>query len=275
MFNAWLFNWQYFNQSQQVALEVVEGEISYNGYVLHETDEITASFSSQWNGPRVEKQIYNIPSYDWLVLTSYLFRERIVIIKWSIKKASAQELIDEMEQMKKLLCQPGKTLQVYIWSEPRQATAHLINPDDLFQREHYNITWQPFTAIFEVVDPFWQEITTNSKTYWALTTTLVEEVLNLGSAKTDPKLTLAFSAASSVTSINFTMWNRSIVITRTINAGDIVIIDCVNKQVTYNAVQIDFDGMFPECDVWNNPYSVTITWTYTVTATMLRKHRFI
>ena len=45
------------------------------------------------------------------------------------------------------------------------------------------------------------------------------------------------------------MGNRTIVINRAISTTDIVIIDCVNKQVTYNAVEIDFDGMFPECDI--------------------------
>lgn len=231
MFNGAPFNLQYFNQSMPVTFDVVEWQIVYNWYVLHETEDVRAWFSSQRNWPRVETRKFDIPSFDWTVLTSYLFRERIVTIRGTISKPTSQELIDEMEQMKKLLCQPNNILQIYIGSEPRQATAHLLNPDDLFQREHYNVTWQPFTAVFAVTDPFWQQISNNSRTYGAISTTLVEEILNLWTAKTYPRLTLSFSSASSVTSISFTMGNRTIVIDRAISATDIVIIDCVNKQL--------------------------------------------
>lgn len=274
MFNAAPFNLQYFNESQPVYVEALVGEIIYNGYVLHQTEDIRCSFTNHHDGPRVEAKNYLLPGTDWGVLESYLFRERTVVFRGSMSKGSMQELIDEMEYMKKLLCIPDQILQVYIGSEPLRARAYLKNPDNIFPREYYNIDWQPFTLEFVVLSPFWESVGLSSKTYW-ISTSLTEEVYNLWSAKTKPKVTLVFSAASSTNSINFTMWNKSIVINRSISAGDIVIIDSENYEVSYNGVLIDFDGIFPEIWLNNNPYTIVINGTFTVTVTMQRKTKFI
>lgn len=274
MFNAAPFNLQYFNESQAVASEALVGEIVYNGYTLHQTSDIRLNFTNHYDGPRVEAKNYLLPWSDWGVLESYLFRERTVIFRWSLSKPTSEELIAEMEQMKKLLCVPDQTLQVYIWSEPRRARAYLRNPDNIFQREHYHITRQPFTLEFVILSPFWESVNYTSKSY-TVSTSLTEEIYNLWSAKTKPKVTLVFAAASSTNSINFTMWNKSIVISNTINAWDIVIIDAENYEVSYNGVLIDFDWVFPEIWLDSNPYTIVINGTFTVTASIQWKTKFI
>lgn len=275
MFNNQQFNQLTFNSAMPTVLEVLDWEIVYNGYVLHETDDIRASFSGQWNWPKVKAETFDIPWSDWIVLTNYKFRERVLPIRWTISKATELELVEEMENMKRFLCEPNQTLQVYIGWEPRRATAFLINPDDLFERQHYNIDRQPFTAIFQITDPFWEEVGTNSVTYESLTSTLQEEVVNSWTTKTKPILILSFETAA-VTEIEFTMWSKTITITRSITDSTIVIVDWTStRPVTVNDVPVDFDWSIPDIEIWNNPYTVTITWTFDVTVTMQRKKRFI
>jgi hypothetical protein len=132
-------------------------------------------------------------------------------------------------------------------------------------REFYHNLFAPFTAEFIIpsgvgIDPTAQ----NPVAVTGITAATYGGTFSMiGSYPARPIITITITAASSLTVINFTNNGDKITITKTLSPGDVIVINCDNKKVTYNGLEIDYDGIFPRCviGVAANAYNIALTRT--------------
>lgn len=261
MFNLNLFNTAVFNQIPTWIVAPPQDDFVYNDFGLH-NDVYKISNSSFDNGHRPENATYFNPLADLGGQLSYRFRNKIVRLEWRIKTSTALELNEEIDKLKRILSQPEKDLDIRVNGNIRRAKASCININSLFARQHYNITWLPFTLEFEIISQFSREITRQSTTEnWLTATSTNIEINNRGTVKTNPTISILFNSATSVDEITFTIDDRAITINETISTSDVVNIDCEEKTVEINSTEVDFTGTFPFLDVGVNTCTIEINET--------------
>lgn len=274
MFNQYEFNNSTFNEIINESSTIAQDDIVYNWYWLQNAN-ITVSFADYDNWPNIDSPTFSRPRNNGWWELSYFFRERIVTMRGTLKAASKEELNTAIDDFKRAMWENQKNLDIKVNWTIRRAVASVINFDTMFQRENYHITYVPFELQFRVLSPFFAEITRNIQSFTSLTANLTEEIYNSWSAKSNPVTILTFSAATSVTEISFAIWTKSITINETINVNDVVKIDTEEKTVTINDVVKDYTWVFPELEVWNNSYTITIDWTKTYDITTYFYNKYI
>lgn len=105
--------------------------------------------------------------------------------------------------------------------------------------EHYNITWDTFTATFNTVGDFWHSNVNQSKVL-NMTSNTTDTVLNGGNAISRPETYFIYNTASSVTEVKFIVNNIACTYTWTASAGDVFIFDCINKVLTKNGTEVAY-----------------------------------
>ena len=83
----------------------------------------------------------------------------------------------------------------------------------------------------------------------------------VGTTYPKPVITLTFSTASSVSKLEFLANGEKVSISHAIIAGDVVVIDTENMQVTINGAIVDYTGIFPTFGIGANVYDIEITST--------------
>jgi hypothetical protein len=71
-----------------------------------------------------------------------------------MKAESEETMNNEIDRLKKILLQNQKDLIIKVNGNPRFAKASLINGESIFDREHFHITFLPFTFQFRVLEKF-------------------------------------------------------------------------------------------------------------------------
>ena len=266
MFNQYQFNNSVFNQVINTTNTIPQDDIVYNGYGLQNATVVT-SFADFENWPSIQNDTFNRPRTDGGGELNYFFRDRIVTLRGTIKVSTAEELVNEMDRFKTAMWVNQQNLDIKFNWVIRRAKASVINFDTMFTKEHFNITFVPFEVQFKVISPFFAEITRKIQSFTWLTANLTEEMVNEWSTKTNPITIITFIAATSVTQIDFAANWKTITISETISASDVVEIDTDNKTVKINGTTKDYSWIFPEFNVWSNSYTVTIngTKTYDIT----------
>ena len=148
-------------------------------------------------------------------------------------------------------------LDIKVNGNIRRAKASCVNLDSLFSREHYHITFIPFTIHFRIVSEFSKELARQTQSFNGLTAGITEEIVNRGTVRTSPVISMVFNSASGTNNITFAIADRIITVSETIASSDVLQIDCDNKVVTLNSVEIDFSGTFPILEVGTNSYTIT------------------
>lgn len=274
MFNNYTFDGNYFDSLVSFQLNVYEGQVVYNGYVLHQTNNCYLNFLNSNNGSSLELNNFDIPNDDGEGNNSYFYRSKEIAVKGMLKANTAEELQEIRDEFKMFLSKQNQILQINFNGQIRKANAFVLGLEGLFEDKHYNINWIPFEIRFQILSGYWEDIRSTSITYESITTNLLEEIVNNGTFKTDPKIILNFSSAT-VSGVNITVNNSEISITETIKNGDLLIIDSAEKTVTLNGSVIDFDGVFPTLETGANSILVDIDGTFTVDVSILYVKRFI
>lgn len=150
-----------------------------------------------------------------------------------------------------------KTQTVY-----RQITATNTQVD--FPRQHYHTDFSPFLLTLETTDEYWKLANNASSTFEGQTASLTDAVNVSGNAPTFPKMYLVFNTATSVTSISFACNDRTITLSQAISAGEVVILNGVDRTVTVDGVQKTYTGTFPKFESGENYFDVTIDGTFDV-----------
>ena len=274
MYNTNQYNTLQYNAWILGVSGVVSWDITYGSYILHKTDNISLNFADINNGSSVEANTYNKPDIDGKGLNSYFLRAKTVTLNGTLKANSKQELESMMNTMLGQLAEPNKTLQVLNAGNYYRATAYCTNLGQIFKREHFHNTFVPFSVVFEVVSPFWESAILNSITY-TVTAPLAEEIVNTGSAKANPIITLSFTSATSVTEIEFVFWIFTLTITQAIATSDIVRVNSETKEVLLNGTAIDYTGRIPIFELGSNTFTITPNGTYNADISINYREKFI
>ena len=242
--------------------------------MLHKTDNVCLNYADINNGSSVEANTYNKPDIDGQGLNSYFLRKKTVTLNGLMKANTKEELEYMMNTMLGKIAEPNQTLQVLNAGIYYRAVAHCTNLGQVFKREHYHNTFVPFSVVFEVLSPFWESATVNSITY-NVSTVLQEELVNTGSAKASPIITISFISASATNSITMVFGTYTLVISSTIVATDIFRINSETKEVMKNGVAIDYSGQIPILSLGSNPFTITINGTFNADIGINYREKFI
>lgn len=235
---------------------------------------MSLNFADINNGAQVEASTYNKPDIDGKGLNSYFLRAKTVTLNGTMKASSKQELETMMNTMLGQLAKPNQTLQVINAGNYYRATAYCTNLGDIFKREHFHNTFVPFSVVFEVLSPFWESAILNSITY-TVTAPLIEEIVNTGSAKANPIITMSFTSATSVTSIDLTFGAYSLNISHAISTSDIVRVNSETKEVLLNGTAIDYTGRIPIFELGSNTFTIEPNGTYNADISISYRDKFI
>lgn len=277
MFNSFTFNAWYFNNIVPTAvIEVVDGQVVYNGQVLHRTDSLCLTFFGWVNWPVVELQNYNLPNTLGVGNNSSFTRENSFQVTWYIRAESWEDLNIKKDELKALLSEQNKFLQVNFWGNIRRAKAYVTGMENIFSEEHYNITFVPFQITFNILEWYWEDVALSNYSYPNLTTTLIEEILNNSTfLETRPVINVVFNAVSSTDTFTFSVWDTEITINTTFGVNDVLIIDSDTRDVTLNGSSIDFDWVFPILWKGNNSFTASSNGTYDITLWVAFRKTFI
>ena len=275
MFNIKQFNYNQFNEWIVGITWIIAWDITYWSYILHKTNNISLRYADIHNWWNVEDNTYNKPDIDWLGLNSYFMRAKTITLEWILKWNTKEDLEKRIKIMLWNLAKPNQGLQVLTGWTYQRALAYCTNLWQVFaRREHYHNTFVPFTVVFQINSPFWESVQLNAITY-NITSALQEEIINTGTAKADPIITLSFTSATSVTEISLDFWDYSIIIQEGIVANDIIRVDSENKTVLLNWEEIDYTWQLPLLETWSNPFTISPNWTFDCDVSINYRNKFI
>lgn len=261
MFWKMLYWWVFAESGWWFSKSIIIDDISFDWYGLQNSNIIIESFNplDSWS---VEYLTFNIPQDNWKWFLNKFWREKIFVLKGIIKQDTQIKLEEKIDELKKNLRKNEGILVYKLWNwKYRQIKATLTNIS--FQKEHYNIVWIPFTLEFKANEPFWYDSIPKEVVFPSVSTSpFWEELLNDWNEESKPQITIYFISASNVTSISIETNNRNITLTWNITAGDIVIIDCLNRVVKKNNVIQDYSWTFLKLNPWLNTITYTINWTF-------------
>ena len=107
------------------------------------------------------------------------------------------------------------------------------------REEHYNITWEDFTVSFETFGNFWFTDQSQSKNI-NITSDTVDNLQNLSNVNSEPQIYYSFVSASGVTGAELEINGISCIYTGTINTGDVLVFDCIEKQLFLNGSIVEY-----------------------------------
>jgi hypothetical protein len=195
------------------------------------------------------------------------WREKMITFEGYIKATTAALLEQLIDTIKEELSVEDGNLDILLsgWDDTRRWTANLVSPEKMFdKREHFHITICPFKFEFLCIDPFGYDPDYTNSTQLAQTaTTVTETVTNDGTAFSELILVLTVNSVSGFTSLLFenAETGEQLQVTDVLVAGDVLIIDGVNKTAQLNDVDINFDGQFLTLPVGDNSIEINFSGT--------------
>lgn len=246
--------------------------ISFNWYNL-QTNNIVTSKMTVDDYPQVDYEDYNLPRTDWMWFLSKFYRSRNIEISWYLKvdiESDLQTLIDTFKWQLSWTSWIFKYLVDWLY---RQITATCVNLS--LPKEHYNITLVPFTIQLKTLESYFYLSNNVSITDNWTNSPRTIQVNNTWSAVSLPQAYLTFSWVTSTTSVSLSLWNRSLTYTWTIASWDILLFDCLNKQVFLNWVLVEYSWTFTQLEIWVNSLVFTINWTFTCDYSIAYRKNFI
>ncbi len=202
--------------------------------------------------------LFNLARQRGSILVNAEYKPKTIKIAGNIKGADVAELEANIDTLKELLSRQGKNLDIEYASGTRRYVATVVNLE--ISRDFYHLSFVPFTAEFIVPSGIGKDPTLATATISAITTAqYIGTISMVGTTYPKPMITLTFSVASSVSKLEFLANGEKISISHAIIAGDVVVIDCENMQVTINGALVDYTGIFPTFGISANIYDIEIT----------------
>jgi phage-related protein len=276
LFNSKTFNNGLFNGGQSIATVYSTDLVVFEGFSLSDGTNMIVSEKLD-SGPNRELIGGNITRGNGMYVTGSYFRERIIELSGVVKASSAEALLAYMDRIRQTLATQEGNLDITEDGVVKRYIATCVNYDTMFQREHYHITICPFTIRFSCRTPFGLARDYNVDYQSFTTSPSNQSIVTSGSYAAEPVFILSFSAASGVSSVeieNLTT-GESITYSGYIAAGDLLIVDCEQKEVTLNGVAVNFSGLFPSLPAGTSLIQFTINGTFTLGATTKNRDTYL
>lgn len=277
IFNSFLFNQGTYNGGTVLAPVYLTDFVVFDDFSLSDNVNLFVENIDD-SGASREFIGASVPNDDGEFLSDDLWRKKIITVRGHLLTSSGLLMRQFMDTIRKNLRTPEAYLDITEQSMVRRHVASLANMNSLFpRREHYNITWLPFTAQFEVKSGFAEDRVESSQNILISTSPANDILTNTGTYKALPIFVLAINAASSLTVINIQIDENDseIQISSSFAAGDVLVIDCEGQTVKKNGTEVDFSGSFPKLEVGDNTVRYTVTSSsHTIRATIIYKQRY-
>ncbi len=275
MYNANPYNTALYNGIEAVSGLADQDTIVFDGFSLQNAN-IVSSLLLQDSTPSRDLPANKIPQNDGEFLVGDFWRRKIITVSGTLRGSSASDLNDRIDEMKKRLRVLTGNLDIKVNGVIRRYPATLNNGLAMFsQRRHFHITFVPFSVQFLTVLPFAQSVNYVEDLFIDKTQlSSTENTSNDGTIHAEDVISLNFSAASGITAVDIenTTNGKSISISQSISAADLLVIDGENKTVKLNGTLIDYSGFFPRLEVGGNSFTITLTGT-SATFTLSIKHK--
>lgn len=253
--------------------------LTFDGFDCDDRVNMTISRITFNSGHKRDIDQFNIPRANGIRVANVYDREKIIKAYGKADAADADAMETLIDTIKKNLRTKRKQL-VTNWGGKTRLYEHatLINMDELFSdREHYHIDMVPFVLEFlcEEYSTDWEY------EQWSEEITAAEDTVAAtgdGTTEGKPVIIVVFSAASGVTSLTCEIDEngQTIGYSGALSAGDVLVFDCENEQVTLNGVDVDFTGYFPEMVLGDNTFRFTTNGaSRTFRATVKSKHAYL
>ncbi len=200
------------------------------------------------NLPDRQVRIFKVARRNLSVITSSEYSQKEITVQLEVCSESRAGTEDLLTSLKALVQTQNAPLVVSQGGADVEYTATM---------NEFNIEWDSYkayvTILFIASNPIGQE--QQSQTLFTITgNTLPRATATFtaqGSANAFPVISITLNSLTGGTDKQILIENgrtgQGIRINDTFTAGDVIIIDSANLQVTKNGIQIDFSGMFP---VW-------------------------
>lgn len=245
--------------------------VSFNWYGLFNSSILTLFVNRNYTAVEYNKS--PIPQWDWDSFISSYNRWRIFEIDFAIKWNSrdiVDTLLDEMTTALSYKEWDFKFISSWVFRQIK-ATMTWIN---IKERTNVYIVW---TLTFQTSEPFWYNINLEQTSITSQTTSPFTIQVNNTWLTSLPQIYLQFKASwnTGTTSISIAFNNRTITFTWSIANNDILLIDCLNKEVLLNNVLQDYDWTFSQLNQWVNSLVFTLNGTINLDVSILHRLNYL
>lgn len=225
------------------------------------------------NEGQVELNAFNFPKSDGGGVLSKYFRGRAISIECTIKADTGTAFNDLLDTIKKKLRTTEGYLDITVNGEIRRIKATLTKFDA--GRMHYNVSFTKATLEFTAVEPFFYAKNKQSYEFLGVTGSSGFEIENEGSVESLPALYFIGTATCNISSLAITAFGKTLTVSTTLVAGDILIVSSEDKTVTKNGAEIDYTGFFPIFPPGSNPFTVTTVGTTALDITIIQNKNYL
>lgn len=259
---------------------------SWSALISLTQDDIVVNWLSLQNSSFISSQIdisnnqelntYNLPIKDGKWFLSNFVRWKKIRFTLCIIWETRQDLIEKIDLLRKNIYRKNVNIDIKIdWVNPRRVVWNCVSCPLVLK--NYNITFFETEVEFESTSPFFFDIEEQSSSFsWITSSLYSNDIEILWTADTDPRFYLLFQSATSVTSIEISIWDYSVSLSQSISAWDYIYIDWETKKVYYNWTLIDYESSwFPVFEPWVNTIWVTCDWTFSYNLIILNKKNYV
>ena len=215
-------------------------------------------YSKHQTAPERDLELVKLPNRSGEVLISDNFRSKRILLKGAIVGTSPSDLQTKVDIFKELFSREAKNLDITPDSGlKRRYIATCLRHS--FDQESYNVTHIPWEAEFIVPAGYGKSTSETNVNKHAITTTPYQFYLTIvGSRGCLPTITITKNTGT-ITKVKFQNVGDYIEITN--NLSYPIIIDTENMTVRANAIDLDFDGSFPDWYTGTDENYITLTIT--------------
>lgn len=274
MYNTDIFNSVPLNTWSPFANDLISDDIIFNWFWF-QNENVVTSFKDDQNLPEIELNSFQNPIIDGGAVLNRRFASKNITLKGVLKTATASEMETLIDTFKQKTTAVEGFLDIKINGEYRRTKATCIK-SDVFQRRNFDITRCPFEITFQTLDPFFYLKTKETYFEQNVSADLNIDLAYYWNASAYPKIYMFFAWSIVWTdTISVELNWRKIDFVQSISDFDVLIIDCIDKQVTLNWNIIDYNWSFPFLEYWSNVFDININWTFVCDISILYPKNYL
>lgn len=195
--------------------------------------------------------------------TAYFLRT-LITLQGVVQGATQQAMETTMDLLAKAFAKKGGVfMNTFAGDQRFYDQCYPVNIETLFDtRDHYHVTWCPFSIQLVCLQPYSRSATRLSSTLDNMTVSpTVYTLPNSGDAPTAPMIFMTVSVAGSLSQLVFTnlQTSEALTLAATFHDGDTINIDGEKKLVQINGVNVDYSGVIPSLAAGTNQLSIAAT----------------
>ena len=262
MYNSFLFNttlyWSLANLSWGGWGDVSFKIIAFNNYDF--SDIIISNIPDDYEWISLNIQPYELSSHGQ-GLWNRLIKNKSLKIEGRIVAENQVLLESKINKIKSKLLQ-GESLLYMKTTYGILQTKAVVSQISL-PRESWTINTIPISVTFSILDPFMYSLEKNELAYYGISWNFYTSIFyETGSQPAKPVLFIMFGNWSNASNTQITIWNKTVRINETVTAWDILSLDWEKVDVAKNwSYWIDWVWEFWDLTFWENPISITSSWT--------------